>query len=138
MRIHITVDNPPTQDPEVVLVHPDNIDSIEPSSCTEVNLGDTLDKVRNRDFVLARALSKVRYKGKLYVSGIDLNVFSRQLFNGHYTYHQINNILYNGNSSISSHEETWRIIQRANFHLVKTRIDDMNFYLEAERPSPHE
>jgi len=138
MKIQITKEQPATKEPDVVPVHPDEIDIVEDGGCELIRLSQTLDycptPVRNELF--EKVLKKVRYEGTVCISGLDIISFGLGIANGKYDIDEINLLLFSGGQSISDLGTTKAILLQKDFVIKKTRFDGDMYFIEAQRPGP--
>lgn len=138
MKIEICTKEPSIKDPEITPVHPEALGEVENGSCEFVRLGQILDQFRNRREVFEVVKNKVRYGGKIVVSGLDLGTVALNIVNGQFTNDQVNTVLYESSTSISDLKEMSDLLTGWGFDIVKQRFDGSTYFIEAVRPKPNE
>lgn len=110
--------------------------NIDPSSCTDLFVGDCLDFVDERQKLFEIILSKIRYGGQITITGLDLVDVGRGLFLGQITPVEANNILYKGRVSGDTMRGIIEALQHYKFEIVQQRCHNLYYTVTAVRPKP--
>jgi len=104
MKLQIVLQIPKIEDqnPEYTYILPDKIIEIDNGSCLSIELNNTLDYISKRAGFLEECFKKLRSKGIISISGLDIVELSKRIFNGKVTIDEINNILYMGKQSVDN------------------------------------
>ena len=137
MKLHISKTDPVIEDDEFEKVHPEEIAKIEDGSCEFVRLGSSLDEYHNRVELFSAILKKVRYGGRICMSGLDIGVTVRNILNGRFDNARVNEVLYDGKHSISDMTEMKKILTTEGFNVMISRYEKNSYFIEAERPKPN-
>ncbi len=133
MKIHIVKndkDKVPTDYQKVVVP---SIKTIEPSTCTEINVGDCLDYFLDRDNILLALIPKLRYGGKIIITGVDLLDACRALTLGKLSADEGSKVLYNSKLSCSTLNNVKQILQNNGLKLNQMHSSNLNYYVVATR-----
>jgi hypothetical protein len=96
----------------------------------EIKLSNILDYIPKRLEYLQSCVSKLRFKGVLSVSGVDIIELSKLIITGKYTTDEINNILYHGKQSSDCLQRISAMINNIGLQVVDKRISGVNYYLK--------
>ena len=106
-----------------------NLSQIPTASCKTIRLANAMDYVplSQRDDVLKLALEKLRYGGKIIISGIDIYGISQALVSGYINNQSINSSIYGGKLSSSSMHEVISLIQKySNLEVNNAKLENQN------------
>lgn len=137
MKIDIVQDpNSAIQNYKPITISNGNIDFFEvsDSECTEVRANGVIDQfpAKNLESNFLNLLKKVRIGGKLFVSGIDCNILSRQLMSGQIDEKTFSNVVASCNS-MSSLKSTAAIIKQSGFSIEAQNISGSTYEIMARR-----
>ena len=114
-----------------------NIVDIDDASCEEILVGECLDYLSQRKDFFAEIVKKVRYGGKIVISGLDLNQVGRQITNGAINTGNVSELVYNKRHSISNVYEVAETLTKSGMHVTSKTISDINYSVIAERGVPN-
>jgi hypothetical protein len=112
----------------------DMIDSLHDGSCEHIVLDEVLDTVYNRTEALAVVCKKIRYRGKVTVSGIDVLELAKAVSLRTLPVEHCVKALYQGRRSASSVFDMISLFESQGFVIQTKRIDDFMYTLVAKRP----
>ena len=110
---------------------------IDDGSCEEILLENCLDYVSQRKDFLSEIVKKVRYGGKIIVSGIDLHQVGRQIRNGFITTSNAASVLYDKRQSSSTIDEMQSLLELGSLTIISKQLSDINYTLIAQRGVPN-
>tara|TARA_R100000988_G_C3965440_1_gene148528 strand:- start:115 stop:534 length:420 start_codon:yes stop_codon:yes gene_type:complete len=110
---------------------------IDDGSCEEILLENCLDYVSQRKDFLSEIVKKVRYGGKIIVSGIDLHQVGRQITNGFITTSNAASVLYDKRQSSSTIDEMQSLLELGSLTIISKQLSDINYTLIAQRGVPN-
>ena len=110
---------------------------IDNGSCEEILLDNCLDYVSQRKDFLSEIVKKLRYGGKIIVSGLDLHQVGRQITNGFITTDNVVSVMYNKRQSASTIDEMTGLLQSASLNILSKQISDINYTLIAQSELPN-
>ena len=84
MKIQIAHAYSKPSNTDAKIVRLEELESVEASSCLEIDLGDTADFIpfHERSELYKVIVSKLRYGGRICLSGNDLYVYSQKIYEG--------------------------------------------------------
>ena len=110
---------------------------IDDGSCEEILLENCLDYVSQRKDFLSEIVKKLRYGGKIIVSGIDLHQVGRQITNGFITTSNAASVLYNKCQSSSTIDEMQALLELGSLTIISKQLSDISYTLIAQRGVPN-
>ena len=110
---------------------------IDDGSCEEILLENCLDYVSQRKDFLSEIVKKVRYRGKIIVSGIDLHQVGRQITNGFITTSNAASVLYDKRQSSSTIDEMQALLELGSLTIISKQLSDISYTLIAQRGVPN-
>ena len=110
---------------------------IDDGSCEEILLENCLDYVSQRKDFLSEIVKKLRYGGKIIVSGIDLHQVGRQITNGFITTSNAASVLYNKRQSSSTIDEMQALLELGSLTIISKQLSDISYTLIAQRGVPN-
>ena len=110
---------------------------IDDGSCEEILLENCLDYVSQRKDFLSEIVKKLRYAGKIIVSGIDLHQVGRQITNGFITTSNAASVLYNKRQSSSTIDEMQALLELGSLTIISKQLSDISYTLIAQRGVPN-
>ena len=110
---------------------------IDDGSCEEILLENCLDYVSQRKDFLSEIGKKLRYGGKIIVSGIDLHQVGRQITNGFITTSNAASVLYNKRQSSSTIDEMQALLELGSLTIISKQLSDISYTLIAQRGVPN-
>ena len=110
---------------------------IDDCSCEEILLENCLDYVSQRKDFLSEIVKKLRYGGKIIVSGIDLHQVGRQITNGFITTSNAASVLYNKRQSSSTIDEMQALLELGSLTIISKQLSDISYTLIAQRGVPN-
>lgn len=114
----------------------DQLNSIVPSSQTEIQANDILDYVSDREGILKKLVGSLRYGGRISFTGVDLLEVSRAIAAGTLDIYTGGKFLYNNRLSTTSSYQLAHILQQNGIKVVKIRGNNFRYYLLALREEP--
>ena len=134
MKLQIGKEPSLVEDADYIFITPEDMINVDAASCMHIRLNNTLDLYQNRVDILKVALSKIRYGGNISISGIDIHILSRFMYDGRYTNAELNSLLF-AQTSYSDVHEMIDLLQASGFVIETIRIEDIRYYLQAVRPT---
>ena len=110
---------------------------IDDGSCEEILLENCLDYVSQRKDFLSEIVKKLRYGGKIIVSGIDLHQVGRQITNGFITTSNAASVLYNKRQSSSTIDEMQALLELGSLTIISKQLSDISYTLISQRGVPN-
>ena len=110
---------------------------IDDGSCEEILLENCLDYVSQRKDFLSEIVKKLRYGGKIIVSGIDLHQVGRQITNGFITTSNAAAVLYDKRQSSSTIDEMQALLELGSLTIISKQLSDISYTLIAQRGVPN-
>ena len=110
---------------------------IDDGSCEEILLETCLDYVSQRKDFLSEIVKKLRYGGKIIVSGIDLHQVGREITNGLITTSNAASGLYNKRQSSSTIDEMQALLELGSLTIISKQLSDISYTLIAQRGVPN-
>ena len=110
---------------------------IDDGSCEEILLENCLDYVSQRKDFLSEIVKKLRYGGKIIVSGLDLHQVGRQITNGFITTSNAASVLYNKRQSSSTIDEMQALLELGSLTIISKQLSDISYTLIAQRGVPN-
>ena len=110
---------------------------IDNGSCEEILLDNCLDYVSQRKDFLSEIVKKLRYGGKIIVSGLDLHQVGRQITNGFITTSNAASVLYNKRQSSSTIDEMQALLELGSLTIISKQLSDISYTLIAQRGVPN-
>ncbi len=110
-----------------------SIKTIEPSTCTEINVSDCLDYFLDRNNILVTLISKLRYNGKIIIMGTDLLDVCRALTFGKLSVDEGWQVLYSGRLSCSTLNSVKGILQNHKLKIEQAYCSSLKYYVVATR-----
>lgn len=110
---------------------------IDDGSCEEILLENCLDYVSQRKDFLSEIVKKLRYGGKIIVSGIDLHQVGRQITNGFITTSNAASVLYDKRQSSSTIDEMQALLELGSLTIISKQLSDISYTLIAQRGVPN-
>ena len=101
MKLIITLEPKQINNARFKIIHPNEIDKIEDSSCLECHI-TCLDYLNNTFDFMHKCIQKLRNQGKLTLIGLDIIEISKQLISGRLSIEEVNKLLYQGKQSIDN------------------------------------
>ena len=110
--------------------------SLDDGAYEEILVGDCLDFVEQRNEFTEELIKKIRYGGKIIITGSDIYEISRATMNRSLCLEEINSIVYDGRYSISSIFDMLKKVQELGLKPIHKRANDFKYTIIAERPAP--
>ena len=122
---------------EYIEVHHSELQYISDSTIKEIKIIDTLDYVDLPEELISVAISKLRYGGKLIISGYDIYLISQKILSGKLNIEEIRKMLYNGRINISEFENIKSLIIKSglNIELINLSIETNKYLIIARKPN---
>jgi len=114
------------------------VGSLDDGAYKEIFVGSCLDFIEQRDTFVQELVKKIRYGGKIIITGSDLYEVSRAAMNRNLTLEQITSLLYGGRYSISSIFDMVDMVRELGLKVINKRVDDFKYTIIAERPTPND
>lgn len=115
---------------EYVEIHHSEFARLSNSTLNEIKIVNTLDYVESPEELINTAISKMRYGGRLIISGIDVILLCDKILNGKANISTIRSSLYSGRKSISHYEHIKNYIIQSGLKIKLINLDkDTNQYL---------
>lgn len=111
----------------------EQLSSIPAATATEILCEDALDYTENRIEALQNIISKLRYGGRLILTGIDVQELSRELLNKNVSIDEMSQLLYSGRQSATSVSKMTEVLSALSLIVVNSRIKNMHYYILAKR-----
>ena len=136
MKLKVVLQLPKPEDlsPEYTYILPDQLNSIENGICISIELSNVLDFIPPRLQFFQECVNKLRSKGTIALSGLDLVEISKLILNGKLTIDEANNVLYQGKQSLDNLQRLLVFIQNIGLHIIDKRISNIIYYIKAEKP----
>lgn len=113
------------------------INSLEPASCMEINMGNILDFHTSRVQIFSTLVSKLRYGGQISLIGNDLLAISRGLSLGCLTPKQGADLLYNGRVACDTLNGVIEICKTfENLKIIQQNLVQYQYGIIMERVKP--
>jgi hypothetical protein len=113
-----------------------DVGDLDDAAYEEVLVGDSLDFIDDRDSFVDEIVKKLRYGGKIIMSGVDIFEVSRGIISKQVKNSDINQILYLRRCSVSNIFDMADKLSSLGLRIIKKRTDNYRYTLIAERPSP--
>lgn len=114
--------------------HVENIEhGIVPASCTELVCNDSLDYTVDREQALLSCVKKLRYDGRIVITGVDIEEVTRELASRRISVLDAINILYRGRNSASSLNIMIDMLRQCGLEILFGRIDNFHYFVTAVR-----
>ena len=110
--------------------------SLDDGAYEEILVGSCLDFIEQRDEFTKELVKKIRYGGKIIITGLDIYEISRAVINRNLRLEEINPVVYDGRYSVSSIFDMVKKIQELGLKPIHKRANDFNYTIIAERPLP--
>ena len=114
-----------------------NVGDLDDAAYEEVLVGDSLDFIDDRDSFVDEIVKKLRYGGKIIMSGVDIFEVSRGIISKQVKNSDINQILYLRRCSVSNIFDMANKLSSLGLRIIKKRTNNYRYTLIAERPSPN-
>lgn len=111
----------------------DTVQAVPPASALEIDCGNMLDLSPKRSETLGMLLSKLRRKGRIIITGADIQEISRFLFLAMISEQECVSMVYGGRQSISSVTETSKTLRGLGLTILSCRLDGLEYRVVAER-----
>lgn len=134
MKVKIILNQPLANIPDdITQISIQRLDDIQSSTCTELDIGDCLDYILERDRCFMELASKLRYNGIFKISGIDIVETSRLLISGKLRYTDAINLLYGGKLSTATLEHMCELCQMAKLSITYKNLGEYQYTIIATR-----
>lgn len=133
MRVYIKKEENVTNDNVDISVTINELDNVIQSSATELICEDILDFNEDRQAVLQKLVSKLRYTGRIVLTGIDVDELSRELLNRNISPREAVSYLYSGRRSGSTINIMIEDLQNFGLRVINTRLHGTFYYIVAQR-----
>jgi len=122
--------------PDYALVHISEIMGLENAAFDEIMVGNCLDQltVALRNTTMSSLIGKIKYGGKIILTGADLTAISRGVITGSIDIEAAQNLIYKNNQSISSLELMVHLFQSFGLIIKTKRLVNLQYTITAERP----
>ena len=134
MKIIISDKELEIKDDDFKVISPSQIGSVQDSSCTEIQLLDTLDYYAERETLLKSVIEKVRYGGQISISGLDGYLLSRKTVFGECSIESMSKSLYDGRQSISSIHNMRQFFDELGWKHISSNYRGESYNIVQERP----
>ena len=131
---NVTVVAQPQNEGELTIAQLRN--DVEDSSLKNMNLGENLDYVENREETLHKVLGKLRYDGFVHILGTDFFEVARCLYTGHISIEDATPQTHGGRKSLSSIFAIKDFLQARGYEIQEARLDNIKYYVKAKRVRP--
>jgi len=108
-------------------------DKVGPATATHIVCESALDNEVDRTAGLQKILSRLRYGGKLVITGIDIEEISREFTVRTINEQQAQSLLYGGRRSASTIGLVVQELINNGLTIVNSRLKDFHYYVLAER-----
>ena len=113
-----------------------SIGELDDAAYEEILVSDNLDFVDDRDAFTDEIVKKIRYGGKVVVSGVDIFEVARGIIARNIQAQDINQILYLRRCSVSNVFDICKKLSSLGLKIINKRINNYRYTVIAERPSP--
>lgn len=120
-------------------LHINELSTIDDASCEDLFLGDCMDYVaNNRDALVETACSKIKYGGRIVLTGSDLHEVCKAKAASVIDEDRVNEILYSGRTGLTSAMTLVDKITKKGLINSSRRVNGFRYTLIFERPLPNE
>lgn len=133
MRIFIQQHPEQRNDSADIVCNIEQLASIPAAVATEILCEDAADYSNNRVETLSNIISKLRYGGRLIITGVDINEVSREVLNKNISIDDAAALLYGGRQSVSSALKMRELFTSFGLEVVNCRIKNLHYYILAKR-----
>jgi hypothetical protein len=122
---------------EYTEVHYSELQYLSDSTIKEIKIINTLDYVDLPEELISMAISKLRYGGKIIISGYDVYLIAQKILVGKLNINEIRKMLYNGRLNISEFENIKSLIAQLglNIDLINLSIETNQYLIIARKPN---
>jgi len=113
------------------------IGSLDDAAYEEIYVDSCLDFIPQRKEFAKEIVRKLRYGGKITISGSEIYEIARGSMNRSLTLEETNSMIYNGRYSISSVFDMVASLQQLGLKIIHKRVNDFKYTIVAERPMPN-
>lgn len=112
----------------------DDLEDLPIASCKNILVDDVIDFVPGRKDYLQYLISRLRYGGKLTVTGTDLEEVSRAVVLGNLNSQQANDLLMRGRKSVMTLQDMLDYFRNKPVKINMKRTNMFQYCIEVERP----
>lgn len=112
----------------------DDLEDLPIASCKNILVDDVIDFVPGRKDYLQYLISRLRYGGKLTVTGTDLEEVSRAVVLGNLNSQQANDLLMRGRKSVMTLQDMLDYFRSKPVKINMKRTNMFQYCIEVERP----
>ena len=113
------------------------IGSLDDAAYEEIYVDSCLDFIPQRKEFAKEIVRKLRYGGKITISGSEIYEIARGSMNRSLTLEETNSMIYNGRYSISSVFDMVASLQQLGLKIIHKRVNDFKYTIVAESPMPN-
>lgn len=133
MRVFIQRDANQRSDSADISCTIEQLKSVPPATATEIICENALDYQEDRLGTIQQLVSRLRYGGRIIITGVDVNEISRELLNGTISIDEALSLLYEGRKSADSAIRMKQIFTDIGLEVVNCRINNLCYYILARR-----
>ncbi len=133
MRVYIKKDEVTVNDSADISCFLKELDIVLPASATDIICEDALDFSRNRVENIRAIVSKMRYGGRLVITGLDVDELARELINRNISSLEACNLLYGERESASTINIMIGQLREFGIDIVNCRLQGVFYYILATR-----
>lgn len=133
MRLFIQHDPNQRNDAADISCTVEQLKSIPSATVTEIICENALDYQVDRLSAIQELVSKLRYGGRLIMTGVDVNETSRELLNGTISIDEALSLLYGGKRSADSALRMKSIFTELGLEVVNCRVNNLYYYILVRR-----
>lgn len=133
MRLFIQQDPNQRNDAADISCTIEQLKSIPPATATEIICENAIDYQVDRLSTIQELIAKLRYGGRLILTGIDVNEISRELINGTISIDDALSLLYSGKKSAGTALQMKQIFMKLGLEVVNCRVNNLHYYILARR-----
>lgn len=130
MKLAILVTVPSQTDNKFTYIAPNQIGTVENSSCTEIHI-TCLDYLPESLPFIAECLTKLRKNGIITVVGFDIIEIAKGILTGRFTIDDINAILYKGKQSIDNMGRIKMFFLSQRMTIEDVRLNNITYQIKA-------
>lgn len=127
----------PQLNDNVQYVHLTHVQTIDNASCMEIEVGNCLDYVLERDQLLSIIISKLRYGGIIKLNGTNLEEVMYNASVGKLNTPQVQQWLYSGRLSVDSYSAMITKLTQSQLTIINDSFGDNQYFLTAKRELPN-